>query len=223
MPPEWTCNHCDFAVVAGTHRDLIRRICDHQRQAGGSLLLHESPDSDQAQDSCVRHLSANGSANTGVLIVTKSPALKLKAWRHNVGDWPQRLEILTPNMAAQLPAEDVVSDEDFVDGPLGVTELTSADLNGVAKEIDDILTDLDKSVDNLTVCIDNMTELINSFGTQPVFKFTHALNGRFRSLGAYVHWHYKPDTQIESSNHLFKQLFQLLHETRSEKSQFEVL
>lgn len=223
MSPEWKCNHCDFSVLSATQQNLIRRVQGHQRDQGGNVLVHEGAGDSQSHHTCIRQLSVYDPAKTGVLIVTKSPARKLEGWKREHGDWPQRLEILTPNIKDKLPSEEIVTEADFINGPLDISEIEPTELNRVARDIDEKLRSLDNSAKHVTVCFDNMTELVNSFGPQPVFKFTHAINGRIRSLGAVGHWHYKPETQIESSNHIIHQLFQLLHETRSNQDHFEIL
>ena len=211
---EWRCQHCTFSTLVPTEERLVYAIRDHFRRDGGNVLLQQSSHDDHSQRACMRHLSTYDLAETGVLVVTKSPGERLTAWRREVGAWPQRLTILTPNMADTLPASDVVDEADFFDGPLAIEEIGSGGLDTVARAIDRELKKLAETTARVTVCIHTLTELLTSFGTQPVFKLVHALGGRVRNADAFAHWHYMPDTQIQSSNHIVRQPFQLLHETR---------
>jgi hypothetical protein len=222
VPGEWSCDHCDLSTVTATRQDLLKRVRSHLLRQGGSILVHESPDGgDHA--ACVSHLSAYDSDETGVLCLTKTPAAKLEAYNREVGEWPFDFHVLTPSMDASLPEGHVATAADFAGGPLSVTEIEPTALDSVARDINDSLTELTDRNDHVAVCIDTLTELVTTFGPKPMFKLVHALNGRFRGVGAFAHWHYAPDTQMDSTNHVVRELFQLVHDTRGDEATLQTL
>lgn len=222
MPTEWSCDHCDLSTVAATRKDLLGRIRSHLLGQGGSALVQRPPDHD-GHGTCIDYLSLYDPGETGVLCLTKSPGAKLETWRREVGDWPREFRLLTPDLDAPLPSRDVVSEDDFVGGPLSVEEVEPTALDSVGRTLDEALVELHDDYEHVAVCVDPLTQLVTSFGSKPVFKFVHAMNGRFRSADAFAHWHYAPDTQIPSTNHVLRELFQLLHDDRDGERTLQAL
>lgn len=223
MPHEWNCDHCDFLAVAASRNELIKQIKTHLLGEGGNVLLRESPGDRDDHTACINHLSSYGAENTGVLCVTKSPAAKVEAWRREVGNWPEEFRILTPNTDVSLPSREVATAADFIDGPLTVTEIEPQALDSLAQDINEALNELTDAHEHVTVCMGPLTELINSFGAKQVFQIGHVLSVRLRNAGAFAHWHYMPATQMEASNHIITQLFQLSHDTRDGKNTIQQL
>jgi hypothetical protein len=223
VPTEWSCDHCDLSTVAATREDLLRRIRSHMLGNGGNVLVQQPSDGPECHEMCPSYLSLTDPAETGVLCLTKRPVARLEAWQREVGEWPRAFHLLTPSLDAPLHSRDVVAEADIADGPLSVEELDPTALDAMARSVDEQLVQLRDAYEHVAVCIGSLTQLVATFGCKPVFKFVHAMSGRFRSAGAFTHWHYTPDTQIPSTNHVIRELFQLVHDERDGERTLQTL
>jgi hypothetical protein len=214
MVHEWHCDNCEFVTVQSDRKGMLAKIRAHLKNEGGSVLMYQSSQSDNGHDTCMNYLSAYEKTATGVLVLTKSPAEKLAAWHRTVGEWPAELQLVTPQSDPDLTDEAFVSEDDFVTGPLTVTAIEGTSLQQLARGIDTALREMADSHAHVTVGIDSLSDLIATYGTKPVFKFTHAFQARLRNNGAFAHWHYTPATQPSATNHIVEDLFQLAHDTR---------
>jgi hypothetical protein len=214
MVYEWHCENCDFVTVSSDQKEMLAKIRAHLKNEGGSVLMYQSPQPENGHETCTSYLSASEPTATGVLILTRSPADKLAAWHRTVGEWPAELRLLTPQSNPDLTDRAFVSEDDFATGPLMLTEIEGTSLQHLAHDVDTALQEMADSHAHVTVGIDTLSDLIATYGTKPMFKFTHAFQARLRDNGAFAHWHYAPATQPSATDHIVEQLFQLAHDTR---------
>jgi hypothetical protein len=207
---DWSCSHCEFSVSAGDKRALIDQVKSHLVRNGGGILIYNSPDRTDEGAACADLLRVRGVAETGVLWITKSPAERLELWRRHADGWPQRLQLLIPP-SATVP-EDLFDRSAFTDGPADVTELESASLEKLGRQIADNTSTLAAECRHVSVCFDNLSNVIHEFGNRSVFKLVHVLNATMRNTGALAHYHMVPETHIGSTIHIFEQEFPLLRD-----------
>jgi hypothetical protein len=218
---DWSCSNCEFSVSAGDERALIGRVKSHLRKAGGGILVYNSPDRTDEGPACTDLLTVGDVAETGVVWITKAPAARLELWRRHASCWPQRLHLLIPP-SATVP-EDLFDRPAFADGPAEVTELESASLEKLGRQVADNTSTLATKCRHVTVCFDNLSNVIHEFGNRSVFKLVHVLNVTMHNAGALAHYHMEPETHIDSTTHIFEQEFQLLRDWSGDEPELSLL
>jgi hypothetical protein len=218
---DWSCSNCEFSVSAGDERALISRVKSHLVKSGGAILVYNSPDRTDEGPACTDLLTVRDVSETGVLWITKSPAERLALWRRHADGWPQRLQLLIPP-SATVPV-DLLDRPAFTEGPAEVTELESASLEQLGRQIADNTSTLADQCRHVSVCFDNLSNVVHEFGNRSVFKLVHVLNVTMRNAGALAHYHMEPETHIDSTSHIFEQEFPLLRDWSGDEPELSLL
>lgn len=215
MAFEWNCNYCGFATRAAERDTVISRVKSHIRDEGGAILLYNTPNRFDEERACLDLLTAAPASETGVLFITKSPELCLDRWITHTKEWPKEVRILslddTPLSGALFDAHDIINTVSDFQGWDGDSHVD------LGQSVVTMISELTKGCQHVSICFDDFSPMIHDLGNKTVFSMVHILNAKMHESGTVAHYHMTPEVHIESTLHLFEQLFPLRHDLTAEE------
>lgn len=215
MAFEWECNYCGFTTRAAERATVISRVKSHIQDEGGAILLYNTPDRFDEQAACLNLLTAAPPSETGVLFITKSPEICLDTWSTHMQEWPKEVKILAlddDSFSGRLfnnrEIVNTVSDFQRWDGNSHVD---------LGQSVVTMISELTENCRSISICFNDFSSMIHDLGNKTTFSMTHILNAKMHESGTIAHYHMTPEVHIESTLHLFEQLFPLHHNLTAEE------
>lgn len=205
---EWRCPYCDES--GKTHEkdtartDLKRHLDEHTAEdieharhiseaigRNGNVLIRTPVESDAADNARVHFVSGSDLA----IVVTKSPADRLRLFEEQLGEWPDRTVVVTTK---RRPLEEVPG-RGLSDAPVEVVELDRSlgprELGETVSRIIDAHYD---PGDRLSVELDILYDIVKSFELQASYEFIDMLSTRLREADAVTHIYIASRPQVSS-------------------------
>ena len=213
----WECPYCESSGESHDEQDGIQRFREHlfghveplmesgvhvadEISGTGSVLVRAPLNSTGADNARIHFLSPGDI----LLIVTTTPAKRIRLLDETLPEWPAWTIVLTTKENPLAGIDGI----DFSTVPLEVVRLDRRlGLSDLGETISRVIGEQDTAGSKMSVEFDILSEIVEKFDTQTVFKFLHVLTSRLDEAGALSHFYVNPKRQSASTVNVLGQLF----------------
>lgn len=185
----------------------------------GSVLLvgSERPATEEA---CTELLSGTAPSETNLLSVSfdKSPDYLVGLWRAEHGELPAKTGVIDVGGETRSAAG---STSPAGPGPSPVTiDVVSnpTDITGLSMAVSAYLDAWSDAPEETVVCFHSLSAWLSQADEKRIFQFVQTVVGRFREIGARVHFHMNPEVHDEGTINRFSALMDAVVEIEDDGS-----
>lgn len=215
----WECPYCESSGESHDEQEGIQRFREHlfghveplmesdvhvanEISGTGSVLVRAPLNSTGADNARIHFLSPGDI----LLIVTTTPAKRIRLLDETLPEWPAWTIVLTTKENPLAGIDGI----DFSTVPLEVVRLDRRlGLSDLGETISRVIGEQDTAGSKMSVEFDILSEIVEKFDTQTVFKFLHVLTSRLDDAGALSHFYINPKHRSASTVNILGQLFDI--------------